>query len=48
MSVNQIKEAAGKYDVSINEYFVIVFIYSIYVEYLKRMKSDKPIDVLYR
>ena len=43
MSVNQIKEAAGKYDVSINEYFVIVFIYSIYVEYLKRMKSDKAI-----
>ncbi len=43
MSVKQIKEATVKYDVSINEYFVIVFIYSIYVEYLKRMKSDKPI-----
>lgn len=43
MSVKQVKQAAKKYDTSINEYFVIVFMYSVYVEYLKRMRSDKPI-----
>lgn len=43
MPVTALKEACGKYDVSINEYFTAVFLYSIYMEYLHGQPSKKPI-----
>lgn len=43
MPLNQVKEACKKYDVSINEYFTAVFLYSIYKEYLHSQPSKKPI-----
>lgn len=43
MPVNEVKAAAKKYDASINEYLVSVFIWAIYQEYLKGMPSKKPI-----
>lgn len=43
MPVAALKEACGKYDVSINEYFTAVFLYSIYMEYLHGQPSGKPI-----
>lgn len=43
MQISQVKEVCKKYDVSINEYFTAVFLYSIYVEYLHGQPSDKPV-----
>ncbi len=43
MSVKALKEVAHRYEVSINEYLVSVFIYSVYTECLHKMPSDKPI-----
>jgi NRPS condensation-like uncharacterized protein len=43
--VSQLKELAHRYDVSINEYLVAVFIWSTYVECLHKMPAEKPIRV---
>ncbi len=43
MPVTELKEACRKYDVSINEYFTAVFLYSIYMEYLHGQPSKKPV-----
>jgi NRPS condensation-like uncharacterized protein len=43
--VSQLKALAHRYDVSINEYLVAVFIWSTYVECLHKMPADKPIRV---
>lgn len=43
MSVDAVKSAAKKYDASINEYLVAVFIWAVYQEYLKGMPSVRPI-----
>jgi NRPS condensation-like uncharacterized protein len=43
--VTQLKELAHRYDVSINEYLVAVFIWSTYVECMNKMPSQKPIRV---
>ena len=43
--VAELKALAKKYGVSINEYLVSVYIWSIYTEYLHRMPSKHPIRV---
>ena len=45
MMIPALKEVCHKYGVSINEYLVGVFVYSVYQECLKGMPSDKPIRV---
>lgn len=45
MKIPALKEVCYKYGVSINEYLVGVFVYSVYQECLKGMPSDKPIRV---
>lgn len=45
MKIPALKEVCHKYGVSINEYLVGVFVYSVYQECLKEMPSDKPIRV---
>lgn len=45
MKIHALKEVCHKYGVSINEYLVGVFVYSVYQECLKGMPSDKPIRV---
>ncbi len=45
MPVSALKEAAHRYGVSINEYLVAVFIWSVYVECLHRMPSKRPVRV---
>lgn len=42
--VDQLKAAAKKYSVTINQYLVGVFVYSIYREYLKSQPSKTPIN----
>lgn len=42
--VDQLKAAAKKYGVTINQYLVGVFVYSIYREYLKSQPSKTPIN----
>ena len=42
--VKQLKEAAKKYGVTINQYLVGVFVYSVYKEYLKEQPSKEPIN----
>ena len=43
MPVDAVKRAAKKYDATINEFLVAVFIWAIYQEYLKGMPSKRPI-----
>lgn len=45
MKIPALKEVCHRYGVSINEYLVGVFVYSVYKECLKGMPSDKPIRV---
>lgn len=45
MSVASLKEVAHRYHASINDYLVAVFVWSVYVECLHRMPSQKPIRV---
>ncbi len=45
MKIPALKEVCHKYGVSINEYLVGVFVYSVYQECLKGMPSAKPIRV---
>lgn len=45
MNIPELKEICKKYDVTINEYLVGVYVWSIYTECLHRMPSDKPIRV---
>lgn len=45
MSIDKLKAAAKNYGASINEYLVAVFAWSIYVECLHTMPSDKPIRI---
>lgn len=44
LSVQELRQVCKRYDVSINEYFTAVFLYSIYREYLHGQSSDKPIS----
>ncbi len=44
MPVSQLKTVAKKYGVTINQYLVGVFVYSIYKEYLKEQPSKFPIN----
>ena len=43
LPLEQLKAAAKKHGVTINQYMVGVFVYSIYKEYLKGSISDRPI-----
>lgn len=45
MSVQKLKEVSHRYEVSINEYLVAAFIYSVYTECLHQMPGKKPIRV---
>lgn len=45
MSVKELKETGRRYGVSINEYLVATYIWSIYKECLHGMPSDKPIRI---
>lgn len=45
MSIDELKAAARSYGASINEYLVAVFAWSIYVECLHTMPSNKPIRI---
>lgn len=45
MSIDKLKAAARSYGASINEYLVAVFAWSIYVECLHTMPSNKPIRI---
>lgn len=45
MQIPQLKEVCHGYGVSINEYLVAVYIWSVYTECLHGMSSDKPIRV---
>lgn len=45
MSIDKLKAAAKNYGASINEYLVAVFAWSIYVECLHTMPSNKPIRI---
>jgi NRPS condensation-like uncharacterized protein len=45
MPVSQLKELTHRYGVSINEYLVSVFAWSVYTECLKKMPSKRPIRV---
>ncbi len=44
MPVDQLKAAGKKYGVTINQYLVSVFVYSVYREYLKGLPSKYPIS----
>lgn len=45
MQIPELKKVCHGYGVSINEYLVAVYIWSVYTECLHGMKSDKPIRV---
>ncbi|MGN0132388.1 MAG: hypothetical protein ACI4AA_08105 [Lachnospiraceae bacterium] len=45
MQISRLKEVCRGYEVSINEYLVAVYIWSVYTECLHGMPSDKPIRV---
>lgn len=45
MSIAQLKAVCGGHGVSINEYLVATYIWSVYTEYLHRMPSERPIRV---
>ncbi|MBP5414524.1 MAG: hypothetical protein ILN61_04685 [Lachnospiraceae bacterium] len=45
LPLDQIKAAAKKHSVTINQYLVGAFVYSIYKEYLKGATSDRPINL---
>lgn len=45
MPVSQLKEVCHRYQVSINEYLVAIFIWAVYQEYLHGMPSKRPIRV---
>lgn len=45
MQIPELKEVCRKYGVSINEYLVGVYVWSVYTEYLHGMPSQRPIRV---
>lgn len=45
MKTEQLKEVCRRYGASINEYLVAVFAWSIYTEFLRGVKEDKPIRI---
>lgn len=45
MQIPQLKEVCHNYGVSINEYLISVFVWSVYKECLKEMPSEKPVRV---
>lgn len=45
MQVPELKEVCHRYGVSINEYLVAVYVWSVYTECMHGMPSDKPIRV---
>lgn len=44
-SVSQLKTVCKQYGVSINEYLVSAYVYSVYTEYLHKMPSERPIRI---
>ncbi len=45
MQIPELKEVCHRYNVSINEYLVAVFVWSVYKECMNGMPSDKPVRV---
>ncbi len=45
MPVSQLKKVAHGYHASLNEYFVAVFVWSVYKELLHGMPGKKPIRI---
>lgn len=45
MQIPELKEVCHRYNVSINEYLVAVFVWSVYKECMNGMSSDKPVRV---
>lgn len=45
MSVKKLKEVAGKLNISINDYLVSCYVWSVYTQCMHGMPSDKPIRV---
>ena len=45
MPVAQLREACRRYDVSINQYLVAAFIWSVYTEYCNSLPTQRPIRV---
>lgn len=45
LKIPQLKDVTHRYGVSINEYLVGVFVWSVYVEYMHGMPSQRPIRV---
>jgi NRPS condensation-like uncharacterized protein len=45
MQIPELKEVCHRYSVSINEYLVAVFVWSVYKECINGMPSDKPVRV---
>lgn len=45
LKIPELKDVTHRYGVSINEYLVGVFIWSVYVEYMHGMPSERPIRV---
>lgn len=45
MDIDELKQVCKKYGVSINEYLISVYVWSVYVECLHGMPSDRPIRV---
>lgn len=45
MKVDDLKKACKSYGVSINEYLVAVFVWSVYTECMNKMPSEKPIRI---
>ena len=45
MKKEQLKEVCRRYGATINEYLVAVFAWSIYTEFIKGMKEEKPIRI---
>lgn len=45
MSIKQLKEVCHRYEVSINEYLVSAYAYALYLEYMHKMPSKRPIRI---
>lgn len=45
MSVSELKKVCKTYSVSINEYLVSAYVYSVYTEFMHKMPSERPIRI---
>lgn len=45
MSVSELKKICKLYEVSINEYLISAYVYSVYCECMNKMPSEKPIRI---